>query len=81
MLIIASPDGSLLTLYDESIDLGSFGRLSITRASHVEPDDSGRWWVDLAPVDGPRFGPFDRRSDALQAELLWLEASCFTSNG
>ena len=50
-----------------------FGDLAIRRASHVEPDAAGRWWADLAPVGGPRLGPFDRRSEALAAELRWLE--------
>jgi hypothetical protein len=75
MQIIVSPDGSARTLYDEAIDLAALGGLSIRRASHVEPDDSGRWWADLAPVGGPRLGPFDRRSDALIAEHGWLETN------
>ncbi len=75
MQIVVCPDGSLRTLYDETIDLPALGALSIRRASHVEPDDSGRWWADLAPMNGPRLGPFDRRSDALKAEQEWLEAN------
>jgi hypothetical protein len=75
MQIVVHPDGSLRTLYDEAIDLAALGALSIRRASHVEPDDSGRWSADLAPVGGPRLGPFDRRSDALKAEQDWLEAN------
>jgi hypothetical protein len=35
----------------------------------------GRWWADLGPVSGPKLGPFDRRSQALEAEREWLEAS------
>jgi hypothetical protein len=27
----------------------------------------------LAPVKGPRLGPFDRRSQALDSERAWLE--------
>ena len=38
------------------------------RASHVEPDADGRWWADLSPVAGPRLGPFEVRSAALDAE-------------
>ena len=81
MQIVVYPDGSLRTLYDEAIDLAAFGAMSIRRASHVEPDDSGRWWADLAPVNGPRLGPFDRRSDALKAEQDWLEANWLESQG
>ena len=57
----------------EVIDLTALGELSIRRASHVEPDDLGQWWADLAPVKGPLLGPFRRRSQALDAERLWLE--------
>ena len=72
------PDGSVRCLYDEAIDLGAFGRLSITRASHVEPDLEGRWFADLAPVEGPCLGPFDHRSEALDAERAWLEVNRLT---
>ena len=75
MQMIVHPDGSLRTLYDEAIDLKLFGPLSIARASHVESDAMGRWFADLAPVAGPCLGPFDRRSDALDAERAWLEAN------
>jgi hypothetical protein len=46
---------------------------AIFRASHVEPDQQGRWWANLAPVAGPLFGPFRSRSQALAAEQSWLE--------
>jgi hypothetical protein len=51
----------------------SLGRLTITRAGHVEPDARGGWLADLSPVGGPALGPFSRRSEALAAEQLWLE--------
>ncbi|MCI0640167.1 MAG: hypothetical protein L0Y70_13925 [Gemmataceae bacterium] len=50
-------------------------RSNVERASHVEPDPVGHWWADLAPVGGPLLGPFDRRSEALQAESTWLETN------
>ncbi|MEQ8788717.1 MAG: hypothetical protein RIC55_20570 [Pirellulaceae bacterium] len=73
MQILISPDGTLRCLYDETLDLHGLGQLTITRASHVEPDESGRWRADLAPVGGPLLGPFTLRSEALAAELAWLE--------
>lgn len=73
MQIVIKPDGSLRCLYDEAVDLHALGRPIIARGSHVEPDESGRWRVDLSPVKGPVLGPFDRRSDALKAERQWLE--------
>src|SRR5947209_1459433 len=73
MLLVIDPGGRARCLYGEEIDLVSLGPLSIHRASHVEPDADGLWWADLAPVGGPRLGPFARRSLALDAEVAWLE--------
>jgi hypothetical protein len=67
------PQGGVRCLYAEGIDLASLRAVSIRRASHVEPDELGRWWADLAPMRGPRLGPFALRSQALDAEWLWLE--------
>ena len=73
MLLVIDPGGRARCLYGEEIDLASLGALSIHRASHVEPDADGLWWADLAPVGGPRLGPFARRTPALHAECVWLE--------
>ena len=73
MRLVIEPGGRVRCLYGEAVDLTSLGVLSIRRASHVEPDDAGSWWADLAPVGGPRLGPFTLRSLALDAETAWLE--------
>lgn len=73
MQILVQPDGQLRCVYDESINLAAIGQLTIRRGSHVEPDDDGRWVAHLAPVDGPMLGPFQNRSEALAAEVQWLE--------
>jgi hypothetical protein len=75
MEFIVHPDGTVACIYGEAIDLSAMGSLSIRRASHVEPDDAGRWFADLSLVAGPRLGPFARRSDALAAEHQWLAAN------
>jgi hypothetical protein len=31
------------------------------------------WFADLSPVEGPIHGPFERPSEALDAEVAWLE--------
>jgi hypothetical protein len=66
--------GQITCVYDEMVDLTALGPLTIRRASHVEPDDTGQWWADLAPVGGPRLGPFRLHSEALAAERDWLES-------
>ena len=68
-------------IYGEQIDLHALGRPAISRASHVEPDPHGRWFADLSPVAGPKLGPFERRSQALAAEISWLETNWLTSTG
>jgi len=73
MEFIVHADGTGRCLYDETLDLSQLGHVSIRRASHVEPTDDGRWQADLSPVDGPVLGPFARRSEALSAEVEWLQ--------
>jgi hypothetical protein len=74
MVLVIDAVGGVRCLYGEEIDLAVLGALTIRRASHVEPDPEGKWWADLTPAQGPRLGPFGRRSLALEAERQWLEA-------
>jgi hypothetical protein len=70
------PHGRITVIYRDDLRpaLESIGTTEIRRASHVEPDTTGRWYADLSPVNGPRLGPFLLRQEALDAELAWLEA-------
>ena len=72
MDLIVHSDGRIVCVYGEELDLASLGSLIIRRASHVEPNAHGQWLADLAPVGGPKLGPFDQRSLALAAEQDWL---------
>jgi len=78
MILVVNGRGVATCLYDEAIDLADLGHLEIVRASYVEPDSVGRWWVDLSPVGGPVLGPFTLRSEALTAERRWLESKLCT---
>jgi hypothetical protein len=75
MNLLVLPDGTVRAIYAEDIDLTKLGTALIRRASHVEPDSQGRWMADLSPVSGPVLGSFNLRSEALAAELDWLEAN------
>jgi hypothetical protein len=77
--LIFERDGQVRVVYGEEIALDALGRLKVERASHVEPDEQGRWMADLSPVGGPLLGPYDRRSEALEAEVEWLEANWLTA--
>ena len=73
MDLVVDPSGNTRTVYSEEIDLAALGSIHIVRASHVEPTPDGGWTADLAPTGGPLLGPFALRSEALMAELAWLE--------
>jgi hypothetical protein len=73
MQLVIDTQGEIRCLYEEALDLRMLGKLTLARASHVEPDSDGCWWADLSPVSGPRLGPFLRRSAALACEREWLE--------
>src|SRR5262249_50738329 len=73
MLLVIDRSGTVRCIYDETIPLPALGTVSIQRGSFVEPTADGQWFADLSPVRGPMLGPFDFRSDALAAELDWLE--------
>ncbi|MFN3151507.1 hypothetical protein [Bremerella sp.] len=80
MQLVISSTGTIHCLYDETLDLHTLGKLSISRGSHVEPNEAGLWYADLAPVGGPQLGPFGSRSAALIAEVRWLEEHWLSSS-
>jgi hypothetical protein len=75
MQLIIEPGGVVQCIYSEAVDLAALGSPAISRASHVEPDQQGRWLADLSPIAGPTLGPFQNRSEALAAEHAWLETN------
>ena len=75
MQIVIEPNGGVRCVYAEAIDLNQLGRLRIRRGSHVEPTSDGQWNADLSPVNGPTLGPFTTRTEALKAEVEWLQAN------
>lgn len=70
MELVIQSNGDIKTIYSEVLDLTELGIQRIERASNVEPDEHGHWWAEI--INGPRLGPFNRRSDALTAEVAWL---------
>jgi len=78
MQLLIEPRGHVRCIYAEAIDLSSLGEISVRRGSYVEPDERGQWTADLSPVSGPVLGPFVLRSNALAAEVAWLEANWLT---
>jgi hypothetical protein len=78
MQLVVEQGGTVRCIYGEEIDLHTLGSPVIRRASHVEPTENGQWTADLSPVDGPVLRSFPNRSQALAAELRWLEEHWLT---
>ena len=77
--VIITPSGLTKSVFDDLLDLRRLGAIEIQRGSHVEPTEGGQWTVDLSPVGGPLLlGPFDKRSEALAAEVAWLQQNWLT---
>lgn len=74
--IVVHRDGSMSHIYsDVSATMSKeLGPIRIKRASYVEPDEHGNWFVDLQPVGGPVLGsyPPNCRDEALADEVAWL---------
>lgn len=74
MQLVIESTGQVRCVYTETIDLTALGVLAIQRGNRVEPDAQGQWFADLRLVGGPCLGPFGKRSDAVAAEVGWLES-------
>ena len=82
MRISISTNGTLTKIYsDEDAALLAKGKAKIDRVSSVEPTADGTGWTaDLAPVQGPVLGPYRLRSQALEAEVQYLDSLLFRSS-
>ena len=68
-----APDGEIMFIYNDDLaGLLTLGQAEISRASHVEPEPAGGWAADMSPVAGPKLTGFTLRSEALAAEVEWL---------
>jgi hypothetical protein len=70
MNLLVRTNGVIEAIYSEEVDLSLLGEVRIQRASHIEPDQNGLWWAEIK--NGPKLGPYSKRSLALKAELGYL---------
>ena len=79
--LTVKPDGIIAAIHNDALaDLYEEGKAEVKRASHVEPVNGGEqvnWVADMAPVGGPKLGPYRLRSEALGAETDWLKEHGF----
>ena len=73
MILSIDTQGQVRGIYTDGFPWRELGKPLVQRASLVEPDLLGLWWADLSLSNGPKIGPFARRTDAIAAEIAWLE--------
>ena len=72
------PDGTIVGLYTDVIDLRALGRVRAERASAVEWDEAAQAWHARIFTTGETLGPFRRRDEAVDAERCVLAAQLST---
>ena len=73
IIINITPEGKVVMVHTDAIDVHRLGKATTRRASHVEPTEDGKkWQADMSPVGGPVLGPHTFRYEALEAETEWL---------
>jgi hypothetical protein len=75
---VIKPTGLFVAIYSDDWAYEKLGKPCIRRASHVEPDESGRWFADMTTSSGPILGPFRKRQEAINAELEYLNIKLST---
>ena len=68
------PDGTVVGLYTDAIDLRVLGHVRAERASAVEWDEVAQAWRARIFATGAVLGPFRRRDEAVDAERRALAA-------
>jgi hypothetical protein len=79
--IYIRPDGTIQTIYDDSIRplIDQAEHATITRVSEVNADTDNFWRADLTRSHGPVSPPFALRADALAWEVDWVNAQLTTN--
>jgi hypothetical protein len=66
------PDGTVVTVYTDTVDLRVVGHVHAVRASVVEWDESRQAWTARILATGEGLGPFATRAAAVTAERAVL---------
>ena len=60
-------------------DLSDEALISLARLP-IDETPANTWWADLTPSGGPVLGPFEKRSQALAAEAVWIQEHILKGN-
>ena len=73
------PDGTVVTVYTDTVDLRVVGHIHAVRASVVEWDESCQAWTARILATSERLGPFATRAAAVAAERAVLATQLETA--
>ena len=73
------PDGTVVTVYTDTVDLRVVGHIHAVRASVVEWDESCQAWTARILATGEHLGPFATRAEAVAAERAVLATQLETA--
>jgi hypothetical protein len=68
------PDGRVVTVYTDTVDLRALGHIQAVRASVVEWDEARQAWTARILASIEVLGPFATRAEAVAAERAVLAA-------
>jgi hypothetical protein len=75
-----TPDGTVVTVYTDTIDLRALGHVRAIRGSVVEWDEDRQAWTARILATRERLGPFPTRAEAVAAERRVLAAHLFSAD-
>lgn len=81
-MILSIENGGVITaIYNDDLEplMAQAKICAIERASHVEPTSDAKWAATM--TDGTVLGPYTLRSEALAAEVAYLESKLFGAKG
>ena len=75
MKIKIDKKGNISFVYrDDYLKFKNAGKITIKRASNVEPTADNKWMVDFKPLGiKKKIGPFKTRKEALEKEHIYIE--------
>ena len=75
--LLVRTDSTVQAIYSDELAplIDKASHVEVRRASFVEPDPDGGWTATMQ--DGTKLGPFRLRSEALAAEIRYLDSKLF----
>ncbi len=78
--LFVAPDGRVIGIHTDSIELGDLGKLNVSRATTIEYDNAAQKWV-VRDIEGNFLYSHASRSKCLAWEVEWLDRVLVEQHG